>query len=462
MGASLIWVYYTGCTGNFRLIFSCISGNIEFVSIGIFQVTAALGFPAIWWLQHVSRRGGERVDGQQNSSVLAFFGCVYWFLGSVGFSDAVGFAAYYFHAAMDDLSLQSSLLISFSGLAMFVPTSCFILLGRGLIFSQVTRQFELEHAEIDGAFMAELLDSVSVEVGMTWWVHHGRNYTNYDTSDPLRNWTKGIVRELTGSAFVVELPNQVIVRQTISTAEATSNLSIRESVSATRSLVPLAATGMSSQNLVLSMRSTLRCIEWKNISVELLYSQFSGAPGGDITRLLDLSRLVGTEEHIDYFISHSWHDDAQKKFEVLSKAALNFSSKHKRDPTFWLDKVCIDQNAISDGLRLLPLNLVACNEVLVIAGETFASRLWCAWELCTLFAFSETAADRVRFMSTSGTDDAALQQLESFDVCGAHCYDPNEQARLMKVIGAVGVKAFNMRIRNYAGVIRTQYHHRLH
>ena len=51
------------------------------------------------------------------------------------------------------------------------------------------------------------------------------------------------------------------------------------------------------------------------------------------------------------------------------------------------DKVCIDQNNIRDGLKVLPVNVMACNKMLVLCGETYVQRLWCAWELFTLFSF---------------------------------------------------------------------------
>ena len=48
--------------------------------------------------------------------------------------------------------------------------------------------------------------------------------------------------------------------------------------------------------------------------------------------------------------------------------------------TFWLDKVCIDQLSIADGLHVLPVSVVACKLVLVIWDVTFPIRLWC-WSL---------------------------------------------------------------------------------
>ena len=49
--------------------------------------------------------------------------------------------------------------------------------------------------------------------------------------------------------------------------------------------------------------------------------------------------------------------------------------------------MCIDQDNIGDGLKVLPVNVMACNKMLVLCGSTYPSRLWCAWELFTLFSF---------------------------------------------------------------------------
>merc|ERR1719440_996309 len=72
--------------------------------------------------------------------------------------------------------------------------------------------------------------------------------------------------------------------------------------------------------------------------------------------LFELSRPVGQDEQIDYFMSHSWHDNADAKWAALQRAAEEFRASNGSYPTFWLDKVCIDQNNIGDGLRVMPDN----------------------------------------------------------------------------------------------------------
>ena len=52
------------------------------------------------------------------------------------------------------------------------------------------------------------------------------------------------------------------------------------------------------------------------------------------------------------------------------------------------DKACIDQNNIQQSLACLPVFLAGCQTLLVVAGPTYCSRLWCVMELFT-FARSE-------------------------------------------------------------------------
>ena len=90
-----------------------------------------------------------------------------------------------------------------------------------------------------------------------------------------------------------------------------------------------------------------RCIDSANITHELMSTNRSHPatmvlPDGSIgpcTDLFQLSRPVKPGECIDFFMSHSWHDDAEAKLEALETVVSEFFRVHKRYPTFWLDKV---------------------------------------------------------------------------------------------------------------------------
>jgi len=243
-------------------------------------------------------------------------------------------------------------------------------------------------------------------------------------------------------------------------------------VSSDLCFIPMANQSTPSNELLELARNNLRCIEWKNLTLELMTGailsgkvaaarSMPGAPtptddaDGPIENLYVLSRAVRPNETIDFFLSHSWHDDAELKYSQLEAVAEEFKSKNLRYPTFWLDKVCIDQQNIADGLKVLPINVMSCRKMLVVCGPTYPTRLWCAWELCTLFSFmrEEQALDRchlVALTSDPSAEEESVNQLTKFDVNHAHCYDPNEEAKLRRVIDAVGEEQFNDRVRALA------------
>merc|ERR1712083_1174571 len=98
----------------------------------------------------------------------------------------------------------------------------------------------------------------------------------------------------------------------------------------------------------------------------------------------------------------------------------------------------------------------SCKQILVLLGPTYPTRLWCAWELLTLFAFTEfdLALQKVvlRTIDPEG-NSSSMDALKTFDIRDAHCYDPNEEARLHTVVEGIGVDRFNGRIRALAEAI---------
>ena len=75
------------------------------------------------------------------------------------------------------------------------------------------------------------------------------------------------------------------------------------------------------------------------------------------------------------FASHSWTDPGDAKFDKLHEWA------NGEDKLVWLDKACLNQHNVQDSLACLPVSLAGCRQLLVLAGPTYASRLWCVMEL---------------------------------------------------------------------------------
>ena len=123
---------------------------------------------------------------------------------------------------------------------------------------------------------------------------------------------------------------------------------------------------LTSHDLLTRAQNGLRCINWEQIDLALLSESMGSSDS------YALSRPVRHGETIDFFLSHSWHDDAQIKFDALSLFAEEFVARNGRSPTFWLDKTCIDQDNIGDGLKVLPVNVMACRKMLVLCGSTYA------------------------------------------------------------------------------------------
>jgi len=221
--------------------------------------------------------------------------------------------------------------------------------------------------------------------------------------------------------------------------------------------VPHPSRNMPSNQLLMIARQNLRCIDADKITLELL-TRVPPDPDKEVDYHA-MSRPVRPGEAIDFFMSHSWYDDEKLKYQQIQTLVESFERRHGRKPTFWLDKVCIDQDNITDGLKVLPINVMACKKMLVLCGPTYPTRLWCAWELCTLFSFmrQQQALARVVLLPLNKDPESDVSySLLKFDVKEARCYDPNEEMGLRKVIEGVGLERFNTRIHALAHAFQEQ------
>merc|ERR1712176_1440115 len=89
---------------------------------------------------------------------------------------------------------------------------------------------------------------------------------------------------------------------------------------------------------------------------------------------------------VDVFLSHSWHDDSEAKWKSIQFWRKAFKERNDREPKFWIDKYCIDQDQITDSLSCLPVWLAGCKHVVAFVGPTYLERLWCVMEI---FVFVE-------------------------------------------------------------------------
>ena len=73
---------------------------------------------------------------------------------------------------------------------------------------------------------------------------------------------------------------------------------------------------MSPHDILRNAQEHLRCIDWSGITRELMTGTVCGGTGVSCD-LYGLSRAARPGERISFFMSHSWHDDAESKLRAL-------------------------------------------------------------------------------------------------------------------------------------------------
>ena len=109
----------------------------------------------------------------------------------------------------------------------------------------------------------------------------------------------------------------------------------------------------------------------------------------------------------------------------------------------------------------MPVYLSGCQTLLIMAGPTYCSRLWCVMEIFT-FLFMGGKLDRIEIHALSASDDAPTSmangrrglddlkhQFATFDAAKAQCFLPKDKHRLLAVVeaGFGDFKDFNTRVR---------------
>ena len=108
------------------------------------------------------------------------------------------------------------------------------------------------------------------------------------------------------------------------------------------------------------------------------------------------------------------------------------------------------QTDIGANLACLPLFLSGCRKLVVLAGESYTSRLWCVMEL---FAFVHMGGElgdvEVLEAHAPGGAQRVADSFANFDASNANCYDPQDKAHMLRVIEAAfgDMQSFNENIR---------------
>jgi len=84
--------------------------------------------------------------------------------------------------------------------------------------------------------------------------------------------------------------------------------------------------------------------------------------------------------------------------------------------------------------------------MLVLAGKTFASRLWCVWEMYTFLAICPNQNNRIVVASLDSNHQTHMM-LKNFTLSQAHCSTVTDEQKLHTVIEAGGPTCFENTIR---------------
>ena len=148
--------------------------------------------------------------------------------------------------------------------------------------------------------------------------------------------------------------------------------------------------------------------------------------------------VPATLGEVDAFLSHSWHDDCDMKWDQLQTFRQDFKEAHGgREPMVWIDKYCLDQENLKEGLMCLPVFLAGCSNLLVLAGKTYPRRLWCVMEIFIFLIMGGSESAVSLRLVCDPTDRAERDKLvtlmESFDARDAKCSVQQDEDRMLGV-----------------------------
>ena len=179
--------------------------------------------------------------------------------------------------------------------------------------------------------------------------------------------------------------------------------------------------------------------------VDAAVEMFTAVPFSALKRDTFCSSTSGQEQQlpavrrvklgeVDAFVSHSWGDDGDEKYLALWAWASQFRNERGREPLLWVDKCCINQEDIQRSLRGLPVYISGCNQLLVLAGPDYCSRLWCALELFCFFSLGGRTGD-ITVLKPGASPRARRARLD-FKLSEAKCTLATDRDRILSTIEA--------------------------
>ena len=137
---------------------------------------------------------------------------------------------------------------------------------------------------------------------------------------------------------------------------------------------------------------------------------------------------------VDAFISHSWRDSGELKYHSLT----SWADEHEKafnEIMLWCDGVCLDHNDVSVSLQCLPFFIASCQKLLILAGSSFPTRLWCAMEVFIFLRMGRRPEDAI-IRIIENDKGPILLAMSRFKVCRARCSNSEDRHRLLAIIEA--------------------------
>eukprot|EP00931_Biecheleriopsis_adriatica_P003787 TRINITY_DN105545_c0_g1_i1.p1 TRINITY_DN105545_c0_g1~~TRINITY_DN105545_c0_g1_i1.p1 ORF type:complete len:486 (-),score=73.80 TRINITY_DN105545_c0_g1_i1:227-1684(-) len=180
-------------------------------------------------------------------------------------------------------------------------------------------------------------------------------------------------------------------------------------------------------------RSRCRSIPLQRVKKEDFLSNTPVQDGLDLNQYTEPA-CIG---EVDAFISHSWHDDGEAKWEALQQWGRSFRLRNGREPSVWIDKYCIDQTSVAEDLMCLPVFLAGSSQLVILYGSTYLQRLWCILEVLVFLKMGgekESISLCMANASSSATDLENL--LSNFSVQNAQCANQGDKDRILAIVEA--------------------------
>jgi len=228
----------------------------------------------------------------------------------------------------------------------------------------------------------------------------------------------------------------VVVRQSYFRVSAQGWLSRRGGKVGAAAIVAALVGGQDPSQVLKKASALFRAVKCDQVTREMM----SDNKPNPALHALSRSARLGS---VDAFLSHSWHDPSDAKWEAIQNWRASFKLAHHREPLLWIDKFCIDQTNINDNLLCLPVFLSGCKRLLVLAGDTYLTRLWCIVELFVFLQMGGSPGDiRLRDL------EDVHEQVATFDANMATCFDPDDKQHLLSIVeaGSDGMDTFNAQV----------------